>query len=556
MRATFLFSGSMLLQLLQAVNRRVLPGGCAQSAALVSNEGATPVVDAMISLQERAVTTITRTSTTIDTTDCSSTETTLQTSSLPRTTAKEMDSDSLPLTTLPTATSTTANVRSSKSEESSSQRSASTTEIHLITATEESSTVTTWEYSTIVDTVTASGSITTVKPAISKSVLTELMAKTITQSVVETQPVQYLTEWLTVTQPGDATTIIPNANTEVPKSGDSVTVRPSNCANNTEFDSVDACGGNSHTSLRSQTGPSPYQEPTSSSSISICPSRIINPTYTPATALPTDYTWGCPPRHLCHPSHSAEDNGCNFEAGPPADTYYCAPHECIPSPKLLPPQHWGQPVWSQQVGRFNTSWGYFNLSPHEFGLNYSVFNDTDQNTSPINYRRDWTMQIPGKCYDECNDAMLEAEARGKMASLCDDDSAFMVLLRACRACIKTAHVSHVPAETLPEFQQFVFYCEQSHDHSSSSSSHDSTQTQRPSTAQSFIAISQPFDTSTGTRITRTHEYITPSLTGALGSASTHAPTKTPSRSLTYANAGPVNLSSRLWTLSLVLVVGI
>ncbi|KEF60142.1 uncharacterized protein A1O9_04992 [Exophiala aquamarina CBS 119918] len=97
-----------------------------------------------------------------------------------------------------------------------------------------------------------------------------------------------------------------------------------------------------------------------------CPTRTINPTYTPPTALPTDWLWGCPPDTLCTPKQI----GCNFEQNLPADTYVCSPEDCLPV-KPLPP--------------LDTSWdthnctpyippaGYANLAPPIFDLGYDIF---------------------------------------------------------------------------------------------------------------------------------------------------------------------------------------
>lgn len=190
------------------------------------------------------------------------------------------------------------------------------------------------------------------------------------------------------------------------------------------------------------------------SSLSICPSRITNPTFTPSHPLPTDYTWGCPPHQLCRPDKRTADGECNFEEGPPADTYICSPDECIPSPTLLPPQFWGRPVWSDRVGQYMVSPGYFNLRPQEFGLDFGIFLFPDHQSVS---RRSAARALPGKCYDECNDAMLEAE-KGKTPSLCANDSAFLTLVRACQICVNSVNITQPTTNSIPEFQQFLYYC--------------------------------------------------------------------------------------------------
>ncbi|KAF9882755.1 hypothetical protein FE257_005314 [Aspergillus nanangensis] len=179
--------------------------------------------------------------------------------------------------------------------------------------------------------------------------------------------------------------------------------------------------------------------------VSICPSRIINPSYTPPWPQPTDYTWGCPPGLLCHP----EEKACNFEAGPPADSYRCRPEECIPLPPLLPPQS-----WSGRIGTFDISPGYFNLNPALFGLSHRIFR------FPMGIelgRRIEPLTVPGDCYPECNDAMLEAQ-KGKRPELCESGSAFYRLLDNCKLCVEAANSTATTARILPNFQQFLFYC--------------------------------------------------------------------------------------------------
>ncbi|KAL2007650.1 hypothetical protein VTN00DRAFT_7632 [Thermoascus crustaceus] len=196
-------------------------------------------------------------------------------------------------------------------------------------------------------------------------------------------------------------------------------------------------------------GPTSTLSTTVTSGLSICSSRIVNPTYTPVAPLPSDYVWGCPPGYLCHPRKSAADGDCNFEAGPPADTYYCSPEECIPSPKLPPPQYWGEPVVSHEIGKYNVTPGYFNLDPTKFGLDYSIFAfpyGKELGKRSPDYIR-WgrflhrrqasgAPKMPGTCYDECNDAMVEAESMGLSSALCRLSSAFKKNLSRCEGCIK------------------------------------------------------------------------------------------------------------------------
>lgn len=190
--------------------------------------------------------------------------------------------------------------------------------------------------------------------------------------------------------------------------------------------------------------------------LSLCPSRIVNPTYMPASPLPTNYMWGCPPGHLCHPGKSPGDGNCNFEVGPPANTYFCRPDECIPSPQLLPAQFWNHSPDSDQIGTFNVSPGYFNLNPRNFSLDYNVFQfPLGITLSP----RESSIRLPGKCYDVCNDANLEAQSRGKTKELCQMGSEFQTYITLCMQCIRPKTQIKASITLLPDFEQVLFYCD-------------------------------------------------------------------------------------------------
>lgn len=109
-----------------------------------------------------------------------------------------------------------------------------------------------------------------------------------------------------------------------------------------------------------------------------CESRIINPTYTTSTPLPSNYLWGCPPGKLCYPPRI----GCNFEQGLPADSYYCKPDDCRPVAALPPLDVYLRTnVYNNNSCAFITPIDdYFNLNPLNFGLNYGIFNIYGQKT--------------------------------------------------------------------------------------------------------------------------------------------------------------------------------
>jgi hypothetical protein len=108
---------------------------------------------------------------------------------------------------------------------------------------------------------------------------------------------------------------------------------------------------------------------TSTFSIVTCPSRTINPTYTAPTPFPDDYTWGCPPGTICTPTKI----DCDFEQNPPADTYYCAPSECV-SVGALPNLYSLEASAGTTCGPFPTiSTAPFNFNPSYFGLGFTIF---------------------------------------------------------------------------------------------------------------------------------------------------------------------------------------
>ncbi|KAF4271151.1 hypothetical protein CNMCM8812_000685 [Aspergillus fumigatus] len=218
--------------------------------------------------------------------------------------------------------------------------------------------------------------------------------------------------------------------------------------------------------------------PTTTTTLFICPTLSINPTYTPVAPLPRNYTWGCPPGYLCKTKHTGADAGCNIEASMPAESYVCSPDECIKSSPFIHDQYWGTPVESSEIrSSYNISKDYYNLDPEIFGLNYSIFRIPDLKPGDDHYyirssRRTWSKllarqsigvsTVPGACYDECNDAALEVESTGKTPDMCNAGSAFNVSLGQCEKCCnthKTAASANFEQKVLPNFQQFLNFCE-------------------------------------------------------------------------------------------------
>lgn len=224
--------------------------------------------------------------------------------------------------------------------------------------------------------------------------------------------------------------------------------------------------------------------PTPTSGITTCPTRIINPTYTPAQPLPSNYLWGCPPGKLCHPKRE----NCNFEQNLPADTYICAPEECLPVADLPP-----LGKLEDYLGSVNDScaWitpidDYFNLNPLLFGLDFDIFNiygqpkctpappvtvttvtatcasaptwsvwssqttsarwgnwlatSTGSSAPTVTKRAELidsivekkrAVTVPGECYNACNRAAAVWQSIGNVAGGCDDFKSAFSIVTAC-----------------------------------------------------------------------------------------------------------------------------
>lgn len=215
---------------------------------------------------------------------------------------------------------------------------------------------------------------------------------------------------------------------------------------------------------------------TSLSGLVTCPTRITNTAYTPPTPLPSNYLWGCPPGKLCHPKRE----GCNFEQKPPADTYACAPEECLPVAALTPFDAY---LAANTPSNDSCAWltpidEYFNLNPLFFGLDFGIFKIHGQETctSACPAASTVTTQAPGSwgawsgpaptsasnhgsvapphvtkradlserglakrvvavsgCYRHCNYAEHVWESIGKEARLCDTLRPILNSLSACNS---------------------------------------------------------------------------------------------------------------------------
>ncbi|KAJ4128935.1 hypothetical protein NW768_007460 [Fusarium equiseti] len=75
-------------------------------------------------------------------------------------------------------------------------------------------------------------------------------------------------------------------------------------------------------------------------------------------------------------------------------------------------------------------------------------------------RRDVT---PAICFDDCNGAFRIAQSVGKSPSLCEQDSSFQKFYAICKECIgnNTEDTSKTEQDyVLPQFEQFIRYCEE------------------------------------------------------------------------------------------------
>ncbi|KAG8162052.1 hypothetical protein KVR01_007817 [Diaporthe batatas] len=68
-----------------------------------------------------------------------------------------------------------------------------------------------------------------------------------------------------------------------------------------------------------------------------------------------------------------------------------------------------------------------------------------------------TPTIPAVCFDACNNANLEAQARGKVPSLCDPGSAFLQYLEDCNKCIDQ-NGGESAAYVSESFAQYLNFC--------------------------------------------------------------------------------------------------
>lgn len=129
----------------------------------------------------------------------------------------------------------------------------------------------------------------------------------------------------------------------------------------------------------------------------ICSTQTANPTFTyPASCLPTNYLWGCPPGYHC----TVPKANCDIDTGPPPSDYVCGTSDCA---LVVEDSVSDSPIVSQYItaftyphttGTITDTWpvpttalplptGYFNINPELFGLGWGIFtgNATSQASS-------------------------------------------------------------------------------------------------------------------------------------------------------------------------------
>ena len=211
----------------------------------------------------------------------------------------------------------------------------------------------------------------------------------------------------------------------------------------------------------------------------------------------SDLTWGCSPGYICSPP---KPDGCNFWAGSPADSYVCAPENCVRAP----------PYYFVDWAENTTDWyppseDYYHLDPRAFGLSFDIFEPPEELVTVIhgkpttlwtgNYasqtdlthyplpsdvpyegsaarkrniriaprrlsKRDNSV-YPSVCYSACQNAVSESLHTGKGDNLCKAGSKFLEGVAACTACV-AKYDEETPSSDRTyvedEFEQFINFC--------------------------------------------------------------------------------------------------
>lgn len=195
------------------------------------------------------------------------------------------------------------------------------------------------------------------------------------------------------------------------------------------------------------------------------------------------------PGKLCTPRQV----NCNFEANPPAESYFCRPEECKPSPEI-PEYTSDSAVFPNPTDR-DCAWyrpapGFFNLDHEYFGLTYDIFNIygqpvcedenpdwkdwTDSNKPPKMVRsmrrgtnnplallraRQAATTAPAECYAVYNKASYFGQEIGFVTEdLCSPESDFQVALEDCELFVEDFPTS-TEVRRFDALIPYLNYCE-------------------------------------------------------------------------------------------------
>ncbi|KAM3512762.1 hypothetical protein MY11210_003636 [Beauveria gryllotalpidicola] len=261
-------------------------------------------------------------------------------------------------------------------------------------------------------------------------------------------------------------------------------------------------------------------QPASTSKITVCPA----PTGLHAPLAPSsNLTFGCSPGSVCAPPMP---RGCNMWPGPPSDDFACRASECIPSPPFTQ-THWPDNETSYYYPPSN---GYFNLDPTEFGLTYDVFADHGRDRAGQKRGQGGGTLMkrapapPARCFDECNNAYLIAEAGGKTDELCQARSSFRLGFELCKACIKTSSASVSVDDYIGSvFAQFLNFCKGRRSEPTSVSARPSSSSSSPSGPDQALS-SPPLVLHTTTQVGASPGGFEPSSPSTTAQATTRSAT--------------------------------
>ncbi|KAJ9611206.1 hypothetical protein H2200_004389 [Cladophialophora chaetospira] len=234
-----------------------------------------------------------------------------------------------------------------------------------------------------------------------------------------------------------------------------------------------------------------------------CTSRIVNPSYTPKAPLPSNYHWGCPPGTICTPPQI----DCNWEVGPPAESYFCSPDECKPAPELPVPADLNNTEGNRidaDCAWYEPVEGYFNLDPRNFSLTFAIFDVYGQPVCPPETTtttvsagwQDWHTVVPTpppastwapkmprrglwhnplagiaarqnnlnsapqQCYTKYNYASHTGERDGcNYPVLCPSGSDFQQAISACDDCSARFAGDATGGQTFPKLEVYWRYCQ-------------------------------------------------------------------------------------------------